>query len=164
MVGLQGQSLLICHSPFVVCPSHLILSRIIALESGIKPHYSYSLLFVIRSVSQVPKTIHRQFIWKTFSKSSSVFRSAQASRPYLTTVISVASKIVVAPSRLRPTQLRTLLLQPNLFKASLPGSSNFLQIFIFDILPTQTRTTCFPCSSRRLAKKDNLRESVILHP
>ena len=40
-----------------MCPNHLNLSFIIALESGTEPHFSYSLLFVIRSVSQVPRTI-----------------------------------------------------------------------------------------------------------
>ena len=44
--------------------SHLNLSFIIALESGIEPHFSYSLLLEIRSVSRVPRTICRQFLWK----------------------------------------------------------------------------------------------------
>jgi hypothetical protein len=62
-----------------MCPSHLNLSLIIALESGIEPHFVYSLLFDIRSVSRVPEAIRRQFLWKTSSKSSKVFRSAHAS-------------------------------------------------------------------------------------
>ena len=82
------------------CPSHLNLSFIIALESGIEPHYSYSLLFEIRSVSRVPRKILKQFLWKTSSKSSSAFRSAHASDPYLTTVITVASNILILVCRL----------------------------------------------------------------
>ena len=39
------------------CPSHLNLSLIIALESGIEPHFSYSLLLEIRPVSRVPRTV-----------------------------------------------------------------------------------------------------------
>ena len=48
-------------SPFIcrTYPSHLILSFIIALESGIEPHFSYSLLFEMLSVSRVPRTIRR---------------------------------------------------------------------------------------------------------
>ena len=53
-------------------PSHLNLSFIIAPESGIEPHFSYNLLFEIRSVSRVPRTIRRQFLWKTSSKFSSM--------------------------------------------------------------------------------------------
>ena len=76
-------------------PSYLNFSFIIALESGIEPHFSYNLLFEIRSVSWVPRTIRRQFLWKTSSKFSSAFRSAHASEPYLTTVITVASNILI---------------------------------------------------------------------
>ena len=76
-------------------PNHLNLSFIIALESRIEPHITYSLLFEIRSVSRVPRTIRRQFLWKTSSKFSSAFRSAHASEPYLTTVITVASNILI---------------------------------------------------------------------
>ena len=75
--------------------SHLNLSFIIAPESGIEPHFSYNLLFEIRSVSRVPRTIRRQFLWKTSSKFSSAFRSAHASEPYLTTVITIASNILI---------------------------------------------------------------------
>ena len=45
-------------------PSNLYLSFTVTLESGIEPLFSYNLLFEIRSVSQVPRTICRQFIWK----------------------------------------------------------------------------------------------------
>ena len=81
-------------------PSHLNLSFIIAPESGIEPHFSYNLLFEIRSVSRVPRTIRRQFLWKTSSKFSSAFRSAHASEPYLTTVTTVASNILILVCRL----------------------------------------------------------------
>ena len=77
------------------CSSHLNLSFIIALESGIEPHFSYSLLFEIRSVSRLLKTIRKQFLWKTSSKSSSSFCGAHASEPYLTTEITVASNILI---------------------------------------------------------------------
>ena len=81
-------------------PRHLNLSFIIAPESGIEPHFSYNLLFEIRSVSRVPRTIRRQFLWKTSSKFSSAFRSAHASEPYLTTVTTVASNILILVCRL----------------------------------------------------------------
>ena len=81
----------ICRS----CPSHLNLYFVIALESGIEPHFSYSLLFEIWSVSQVPRTFHRQFLWKTSIKSSSTFQSAHASEPFLNTVINRPSNILV---------------------------------------------------------------------
>ena len=55
------------------CPSHLNLSFIIAVESGTEPHFLNSLLFEIRSVTRGPRIIRRQFLWKTFSKSSSIF-------------------------------------------------------------------------------------------
>ena len=58
-------------------PSHLNLSSIIAPESRIEPHFSYNLLFEIQSVSWVPRTIRRQFLWKTSSKFSSAFWSTQ---------------------------------------------------------------------------------------
>ena len=61
------------------CPSHLSLSVIIALESGILSHFSQKLLFEIRSVSRVPRRVRRQFIWNISSKSSSYFRNAHAS-------------------------------------------------------------------------------------
>jgi len=54
-------------------PSHFILCLIIALESWIEPHFSYSLLFEIQSVSRAPIKICRQFLWKTSSNPSSVF-------------------------------------------------------------------------------------------
>ena len=38
-------------------PSHLNLSLIVALESGIEPPFSYSLLFEKQSVSWIPRTI-----------------------------------------------------------------------------------------------------------
>ena len=44
--------------------SYLNLSFIIALESGIEPHISYNLLFEIRSVSWVPRTIRRNLSGK----------------------------------------------------------------------------------------------------
>ena len=69
-------------------PSHLNLSFIISLDSGIEPHFSYKLLFEIRSVSRVPRTIRTQFLWKTSSKCLSTFRRAHASEPYLNTVIT----------------------------------------------------------------------------
>jgi hypothetical protein len=53
-----------------------------------------------RPVSRVPRTISEQFLWKTYSKSSSAFRSAHASEPYLTTVITVAFNILVLVCRL----------------------------------------------------------------
>ena len=81
-------------------PSHLNLCFIIALESRTEPHFSYSLLFEIQSVSRAPRTIRRQFLRKTSSKFSSAFRSAYASEPYLTTVITVASNILVLFFRL----------------------------------------------------------------
>jgi hypothetical protein len=56
-------------------PSHLILSCIIAIESGIETHFSNSLLFKIRSVSRVPRAIRRQFLLKTSIKSFSDFRA-----------------------------------------------------------------------------------------
>ena len=71
------------------CLSHHNLYLITALESGIE-----------RAVSRVSKTIRSQFLWKTFSKSSSVFRSAQASEPYLAIVISVASNILILIRRI----------------------------------------------------------------
>ena len=80
------------------CPGHLNLYLIIALDSGIEPHFSYWLLFEIRSVSRVSRTIRRQ--WKTSSISSSAFWSTQVSEPYLTTVIAVASNNLVLVSRL----------------------------------------------------------------
>ena len=49
--------------------------------------------------SWIPKTIWRQFLWKTYSKSSLVFQSAHTSEPYLTTVISVASIILILVCR-----------------------------------------------------------------
>ena len=81
-------------------PSHLNLSFIIALERGIESHFSYNLLFEIRSVSRVPRTIRRQFLWKTSNKFSFAFRSAHASEPYLTTAITVASNILILVRRL----------------------------------------------------------------
>ena len=62
-----------CHSP-------LNLSLIIVLKSGIELHFSYSLLFEIRSVSRVSRTICWQFLWKTSKKFSSAIRSAHAFR------------------------------------------------------------------------------------
>ena len=81
-------------------PSHLNLYFILAPESGIEPHFSYNLLFEIRLVSRVPRTIRRQFLWKISGKFSSAFRSAHASEPYLTTVIIVASNILILVCRL----------------------------------------------------------------
>ena len=81
------------------CSSHLNLLSIIALDSGIEPHFSYSRLFEIQSVSRVPRTIHRQFLWKTSSKSPSTFRGTHTSEPCLTTVITVASNILILVCR-----------------------------------------------------------------
>ena len=75
--------------------SYLNLSFIIEPESWIEPYFSYNLLFEIRSVSRVPRTICSQFLWKTSSKFSFDFWSAQASEPYLTTVITVAFNITI---------------------------------------------------------------------
>ena len=55
-------------------PSHLNFSFIIALESGMTPHFSYSLLFYIRSV-----------------KYTSGFQSTDVSEPNKTTVATVTS-------------------------------------------------------------------------
>ena len=56
------------------CPSHPILSLIVALEKGIEIFFfSYSLLLDIRSVQQIPKPVHRRFLWNTSNKSSSIF-------------------------------------------------------------------------------------------
>ena len=82
------------------CPSHLILSLIIALESGIQPHFLHRLLFEIHSVSQLPRTNCRQFLWKTSGKSSSAFQRAQVSEPYLTTVITVGYNILILVCKL----------------------------------------------------------------
>ena len=46
------------------CPSHSNLSLIIALKSGNEPHFLYSLLCEIKSVSRVPRTIRRPFSGK----------------------------------------------------------------------------------------------------
>ena len=99
MVDRKGQSSAICHPSSKIslprmCPRHLNLFHI-ALESGVKLNFLYSILFKIRRVSRVPRTIRRQLIWKTSRKSSSAFRSTHASEPYLTTVITVASKILI---------------------------------------------------------------------
>ena len=82
------------------CPSHPNLSFIIALERRIEPYFSYNLLFDIWSVSQVPIKIRRQFLWKPFSKFSSAFRGGHTSEQYLTTVITVASNILIMVCRL----------------------------------------------------------------
>jgi hypothetical protein len=82
------------------CPRHLNHSFNIALESGIEPHFSYSLLFEIRSVSRVLRTVLKHFLWKTSRKSSSAFWSAHASEPYLTTVITIASNYLILVGRL----------------------------------------------------------------
>ena len=76
-------------------PRHLRLCFIIAQESGMEPYFLYSLLFKIWSVSRITRTIRRQFLWKTFSKSSSAFRSVHVSEPYLTTIITTASNILI---------------------------------------------------------------------
>ena len=80
-------------------PSHLNLSFIIALKSGIKPHFC-TVYCWIRSVSWVPRTIRWQFLWGTSSKFSSAFRSAHASEPNLITVITVPSNILILICRL----------------------------------------------------------------
>jgi len=81
-------------------PSHLNLSFIIALESEIEPHSLQSLLFELRAVRRVSRTIRRQFLWKTYCKSSYAFQSAHFSEPYLTTVITVPSNILYYVCRL----------------------------------------------------------------
>ena len=88
---------------FFICrtyPSHLDLSFIIVLEGEFEPPFSYSQQFKMRSVSRVPRTIRRQFLWKTSSKSSSASGSAPASEPYLTTVITIPSNILILVCRL----------------------------------------------------------------
>ena len=107
-------------------PSHLNLSFIIAPESGIEPHFLYNLLFEIQSVSQIPRTICRQFLWKTSCKFSSAFWSAHASEPYLTTVITVASNILILVSRLIFLFLQTFF---NCEKAPLSLSYSTFNIF-----------------------------------
>ena len=82
------------------CPRHLNLSVIIALKCWFEPHFLYSLLFEIRSVSQVTRTISRPYIWKTSSKSLSAVRSAHTSEPYLTTVIILPSNIQIIICRI----------------------------------------------------------------
>jgi hypothetical protein len=54
-------------------PNNFNLPLIVALDKGLEPYFSYSLLFEIRSVSQVPNTIRKQFLWETSIKSSSIF-------------------------------------------------------------------------------------------
>jgi len=105
--GGSWPKMTICHpssaesQPFFhYSPSHLNLSFIVALESVIEPHFSYSLLFEILSVSRVPRTIPSQFLWKMSSKPSSAFRSAHASEPNLTTAITVPSNILILVCRL----------------------------------------------------------------
>ncbi|XP_065561989.1 uncharacterized protein LOC136028203 [Artemia franciscana] len=71
----------------------------------IEPHFSYNLLFEVRSVSRVLRTIRRQFLWKTSSKFSSAFWSAHASEPYLATVITVASNILILCPPLRDVDI-----------------------------------------------------------
>ena len=82
------------------CPSHLNLSLITALKSWIEPRFPYSLPFEMRSVSRVPRTITRQFLWKTSSKSSSAFRSTHDWELCLTSVITGASGILILACRL----------------------------------------------------------------
>ena len=79
------------------------ISLIIALESRIEPHFSYSLLFEIRSVSRVPKSICRPFFWKTsafFRSPLSIFQSTHASKPFLTSTIIVAFNILISICKL----------------------------------------------------------------
>ena len=83
-----------------MCLFPLNLTFAITLESGIEPYFSYNLLFEIQSVSRVPRTIRRQFLRKTFSKSSCAFRSAHASESYFTIVVTVASNILILVCRL----------------------------------------------------------------
>ena len=47
---------------------------------------------------------------------------------------------------------------------TLPGNSHFSLIFPYDILPPRLVATCFLFGLRRLASKDHLWQSVILHP
>jgi len=83
-----------------MCPSHLNLSPILALEIRIEPQLLCNLLLEIHSVSWLPKAIRRQSLWKKSYKSSSVFRTAHASEPYLTNVILAASNIIILVCRL----------------------------------------------------------------
>ena len=92
------------------CPSHLNLSLIIALESRIEPHFPYSLLLEILLVSQVPKTIRRQFLRKTSSTSSSVLQSAHPSKPYFTTDSAAASEF-----RILVRAVFNIFIAPNVF-------------------------------------------------
>ena len=92
----------------ITCPSHLNLSLITALERRIEPHFSHNQLLEILSVSWVPKTIRWQFFWKRSSEFSSAFQSTHASEPYLTTVITVASNILIS--------FRRLPIPPNFFR------------------------------------------------
>ena len=75
---------------------HLTLDRLlksIATTFSGQPNVS-------NTVRWVPKIISRQFLWKTSNKSTSVYRSAQVSEPYLTTVITVASNNLIFARRL----------------------------------------------------------------
>ena len=109
-------------------PSYLNLSFIIALESGIEPHFSYNLLFEIRSVSQVPRTIRGQFLWKTSSKFSSAFRSVHASEPYFTPVITVASNILILVWRHLP-------ILPNFLSCEKHSWALAILVFTSSLLP-----------------------------
>ena len=82
------------------CLSHFKLSPIVVLETGIEPHFSHSLLFEIRSVNWIPRATRRQFLRRTSSKSSSVLSCAHYSGKYLTTVITLASNILILVCRL----------------------------------------------------------------
>ena len=77
-------------SSFRTCPSHINLSLIRVLESGVKPKCSYNLLFEIWVISRVPRTIRRQFLWKNILQTPSAFRSVHSLEPYITAVITVA--------------------------------------------------------------------------
>ena len=79
-------------------PSHLNLSFIIALESGIQPHLRTTYYLKLRQLGT--HNNRRQFLWKISSKLSSTFQSANASEPYLTTFITVASNIPILVCRL----------------------------------------------------------------
>ena len=57
------------------CPSHLNLSFIIALKRRIKPHFSYSILYEIRSVRRVPEKSEGNFSGKHIANLHPFFKA-----------------------------------------------------------------------------------------
>jgi len=106
---MDGQKLQSSRSSFIrkACPSLLNLSFVIVLEIRIRPHFSYDLLFDIRSVRRVPKTMLRQVPWKKFNSSSSTFQSTYISEPYMTTAITLPSNVLILIYRLMFPFFRT---------------------------------------------------------